>query len=377
MVDKYLQDLGMLEGQPKRVIADYVESNGILVPRRFSSFSEAVSSGVPVIARSEHTLEYLGMSGLLESPSLNDARIQSERELRDKVLSVPDSGRSPHREYCELTGVNEEDFEKGVSFSYWHKLSGTNRTIVADSSIRGRYHITAYEEKETDDWIANYTIVDNGKITEYGLHDLTVKLRGTLYSLIEMYEKVRNLSNFDVNNCPIVEAQTLDGKDYFLQYHRTRDFNPSTFVLERQAQEGEIEVPFVRGATLKEGMECDVTVSYAGMNRNSNNKLVIQETEDGSMDYHTWCVFSEIMVSKRKLQVIQKEDLQLGFMQAAEGHLLRSKLIKPEVSLIMTKDLLIDEEAHSLFIKARETGEDQKIKVHIVSDGRRALIKRI
>lgn len=53
--------------QPKREVGDYVEANGILVPRRFVNLDQALSSGKPFIVRSEHPQEYAGVSGLLHS----------------------------------------------------------------------------------------------------------------------------------------------------------------------------------------------------------------------------------------------------------------------------------------------------------------------
>ena len=67
MIDIYLQNLEFLQGQPKRTIADYVEENGILVPKRFNSLEEALGTQLPFIMRSEGTFEYNGVSGLLES----------------------------------------------------------------------------------------------------------------------------------------------------------------------------------------------------------------------------------------------------------------------------------------------------------------------
>jgi len=65
MADYYLEDRSRLQGQPKRTIADYVEQQGILVPRRFDSLEEAQASGLPILARSEHSQDYDGVSGLL------------------------------------------------------------------------------------------------------------------------------------------------------------------------------------------------------------------------------------------------------------------------------------------------------------------------
>ncbi len=75
MDDYYLKNPNKLMGQPKRTIADYVESQGILVPRRFENLKEARKSHKAILLRSEHTQEYDGVSGLLDSMGLSDLRI--------------------------------------------------------------------------------------------------------------------------------------------------------------------------------------------------------------------------------------------------------------------------------------------------------------
>ena len=72
-MDYYLQNPEALEGQPKKTIADYVEQNGILVPRRFDSLSEARKSHKRILLRSEHLQEYDGISGLLDSFDLSSS----------------------------------------------------------------------------------------------------------------------------------------------------------------------------------------------------------------------------------------------------------------------------------------------------------------
>ena len=86
-MDYYEADPRRLQRTPKKTIADYVEQNGILVPRRFTSLREARASGVFTIARSEHEQDYAGVSGIFESLRLEDyANIQNEDELKDIVI---------------------------------------------------------------------------------------------------------------------------------------------------------------------------------------------------------------------------------------------------------------------------------------------------
>ena len=80
MTDHYINNPEELKGQPKRTIADYVEQNGILVPKRFDSLAEARRFDGEVLLRSEHTQDYDGASGMLRSfvLSSNDYPITEE-----------------------------------------------------------------------------------------------------------------------------------------------------------------------------------------------------------------------------------------------------------------------------------------------------------
>ena len=83
------------------------------------------------------------------------------------------------------------------------------------------------------------------------------------------------------------------------------------------------------------------------------------------------------MMPKRKLQIIQKNNHEIVLSLAAMGHIQRSKIIKPQISVIYSEDIIREGEDEKIYEKAKSTSEDQKIKVHVVSDGRRALLKRI
>jgi len=388
-MDYYLENPERLEGQPKRTIADYVEQNGILVPKRFDSLEEARKSHKAILLRSEHPQDYSGISGILDSFELSCKMFWSSRkefkkfnyfiprgldsieEIKNKYFKFLDesyAGRI-YPEFCKITKVDPEEFKKEVSFSIWEKLGGVNRTIVADSSIPERYHIFSDGKN-----VWNYTIIENGKSEKMFLRPLTQEF-GNLKSLIELYESVRNLDRFDPNHCPIIEAQTVDGKDYFLQYHRGRDFLPSSFVLDRHLRRGEIEVPFVRGATPEKGMDCKVTVYYAHEGR-WNLK---PQGEDGSYDFHLDVAFTELRARKRKLDMIHTDHFNHRIAKIVWGHDLKSRLFKAQVSIIHNIDDLLrnGETTEKLCKEARITGRNTYFNLHITSDGRRAFVKRI
>lgn len=384
MSDHYLEDRTRLKGQPKKTIADYVEQNGMLVPRRFSSLNEARASGLPILVRSEHPQDYDGASDLLFNTDLKNVLEKSditEENLKIELLKK----EGPHDPkwyiyvYCSLLGLDESKFIDELSFSFWEKLSGYNRTVVADSSIKGRYHITTDIVRELE----NYTLFENGRILISAADKLTHELEERLKGLIELYEQIRNLDRFDKNHCPLLEIQTIDGKNYFLQYHRTRDFNQAKFELDRDPKDDELEALFVRGATSPKGIECKVTITNPDPNMllrkyTPYDKWRLPEIEDGSFDNHYNLMFSEIMVRKRKIQIINGTSSESVLWQTIVKHISRSKLFKPEVSIVIDRNSIVSENEFSKIEEtAKKTKENQYINLYVISDGRRAFVKRV
>ncbi len=381
MSDYYIQDKSRLQSKPKATIANYVESNGILVPRRFTSLAQARASNLPFLARSEHPQEYDGASGVLESYSHKDLQqISPEQELIDKCEEITkESGLSNIAQYCALTNTPEQEFRSAISYSFWELLPGYNQTIIADSAIPGRYHIMTKDKSS----FMNYTIVENEKIITNQIYPLTEKLKENLPILLNTYETIRNLSHFNPTHCPIMEIQTVGNKNYFLQYHRTRDFQPNTFTLDRPANADESKALFVRGATPPQGLTVDVTLVYAMLERFpyeqaekefSNFKL--PTTDHASFDQHYYKLFAELLLPKRKVQ-INHNSLDGEFADAVNGHDTRSKLFKPEISLVQWPIIYNQNELMEKKNKALQTGEDQKIKIHVISDGTTAYVQRV
>jgi hypothetical protein len=403
MNDYYLEDQTRLEKQPKRTIADYVESQGILVPRRFSSLSEARTSGLPILARSEHEQDYNGCSGLVDSVDLDYKdylSIKNEEELKAKVLEDPNIGTPLWKQFCKFTGYNETIFQQEVSFSFWELLKGYKRTIIADSAVPKRYHITTSYRKDGK-YFDNWSVVENGEIIEQFIQPFTAELKEGLPALIDFYEQIRNLSRFNRNHCPIMEIQTLNGKNYFLQYHRTRDFSSADFTLDRAPEQKEIIIPFVRGATSKEGMSGKVTAYYAG----SIDWNFEFQDEEGSWDFHTNHVIPELRVRNRKIQMIEPAgEVWWQLLKYVLDHAQRSKLFKPQVSAIipfvnlMKNNEVIWEanegiiygggrkyphrepilkEGEEIVSFTPKNGKNSYMMLNIVSDGKRAFVRRL
>lgn len=380
MADYYLEDKKRLEGQPKRTIADYVEQQGFLVPRRFYSLEEAIASKKDILLRSEHPQDYDGISDLLESFGINDRFSLGDKFPSNITFTPKDkktleeikkawfeyqeslSGPAKFQQYCRYQELDEQNFKKELSFSIWEKIPGFNRIIVADTAIPKRYHVMTTNPVRH---FRNYAVVDQGIIIRQFVNPLPDALREELSVLLQNYEEIRNLDRFNPNHCPMMEFQTNSGKNYFLQYHRTRDFYPAKFTLQGEPEEGEVEVPFVRGATARTGMECKVTLFYADAISGDFNP----EDEDGSYDLHWHHIWSEIQVRKRKVQMFHTDNVEYLIEGTIINHRERSKLFKPQVSIIHNiNDVLRD-------YKKYKNRKNTYLYLHITSDGHRAFVR--
>jgi hypothetical protein len=388
MGDIFVENPALLKGQPKRTIGDYVESNGILVPRRFDTLDEARKSHKGVFLRSEHSQEYDGVSGLLDSYSLghfdyvNGAPFRGVKSLDDVTEIVFDiidrkigeyGKKWTYVEFCDLLGVSPDDFKDETSFSLWENLGGYNRTVVADSSIPNRWHIMTIDRKNHT--INNYSVFDSETgLQEYSneFWELTDELKASLPSLIETYEAVRDLERFDPNHCPIMEFQTVGDRHYFLQYHRCRDFEEASFYLGRGAGTDEIELPFVRGATRDaNGIECKTL-----FHRNEKRTVVPENPEEGALSESPKTHYTSLTLSKRKLQLLDNMNGPIGaFQGVVNGHDDRSELFKPQISAVFDKSCF-DFIVPSGFYGGNNQ-QDKYLTLGIVSDGRKAYLRRV
>jgi len=402
--DQFLENLPR---QPKKEIAEMLESCGILVPRRFKNLVdalEAVRQGGKIIVRSEHPQEYAVVAGLLTSYDLTVERMEKGRQycegkgheinwnnyfryhsignVRDdaenKIFgSLETTGPTdfeenlkklsfPHvHRYCELLGIDVDKFYEDISYSYWEKIVGLNRSIVADSAVPERYHIFTTDGQ----YFHNYLIIDSGQIVLDQPSPVTDELRARIDEVVAFYEKIRNAEGFNPKHCPLVEFQTVGDQNYFLQYHRTRDMEPCTWKLKRGLEEGELEAAFVRGATPPEGMIFDVTMYYP------KGGCVIKKTEDGSFDFHFKRIFSEIMSRRRRANFDNKSLWELTFSSCIAAHLPKSKLFNPGIFISISDDNLPPDLPEKIFRQTEETQKTVTVKIRVVSDGRKAYIK--
>lgn len=273
------------------------------------------------------------------------------------------------RRYCKLLSLDVDEFCKEISYSYWEKIGGLNRSIVADSAIPGRYHIFTTDKVSTDrKFLHNYSILDNGKIILNGPSPMTDELKTGIGEVIEFYEKIRNMEGFNPKHCPLVEFQTHEEKNYFLQYHRTQDIELSTWKLERCLEEGEFEAAFVRGMTVPEGIILNVAMYYP------DEIILTEDIEEGSFDFHYNHIFSEIMSRKRIANFDNKSLYKLVFF-SIDAHLPKSKLFNPQIFVSIPDNNLPTDLHGKLYEQTRETQKPARVKIRVVSDGRKAYVK--
>lgn len=359
--------------QPKAEIADYVEGEGFLVPKRFTSMREAVISRLPLIVRSEHPQDYDGASEILYSPTPDNSQrnlmLNISQTEYEQLITTDIADRIAI--YCSTVGLKPEEFAKDISYSYWQRISGLNRIIVADNAIRNRYHIFTSDRIMGE--IDNHSIVEGGTIVFNGPKVMDLKLTESFPALIDFYEQIRHLPRFNSSHCPIIEAKTHDGKIYFLQYHRTRDFAEAEFVLDREPEDGEIGPLFVRGTTPPEGKTYDVRVGGFESCRTD----CIAGKNKSCLGGNCLALFHGIQSIKKELLFIMYYLSNIPKGVPVAGHFMRSILFKPEISIVVDYESVISKILSHFagFDRNDYTTKPTSIPLRVIADGRKAYIK--
>ncbi|MFA5792532.1 MAG: hypothetical protein WC897_01520 [Candidatus Gracilibacteria bacterium] len=349
---------------------NYVEEQGLLVPKRFAGLEEALVG--PFVIRSEHPVEE-GISDLLMSSICKSSNaIAFKKKIMQTAgqegVEVDLTNQSQDRisRYCSLMGMDEAQFKAQISYSYWQYIPGINCTVVADNVVCGRHHVFSSGKGVG---VVDYLVIENG-VAKSNCDGLTgARLKAVAPCLVEFYESIRKL--FDPHHCPIVEIQSgEDGKNYFLQRHIGRDLESGSFEIpsDRKAKDGEIEATLVRGATPKDGIIVDATFSYPM----GDNGLIRSLPGEEDASFHCSAVefiFNEIMLRRRRFQLICK-DLECG-------HLGVSELFKPEISLVVPFNRfgLSEKRLDDGYLKAQQSGKPFSIPMFVLSDGRRGFVK--
>ena len=367
-MDYYLEDLSRLNGQPKKTIGEYVESKGILVPRRFDTLAEAEASPLFYILRSEGAPEYTGPSGmfssyktfavLIDKPVTEYTHLEeAEEAVRDCILR-PSFIDARIDGYLESLAVSKEEFCRGFSFSIWQYMSGKNHTVVRDSCVPDRFHILSSLTNGK-----SYDVWEQGDISRRYASSSFLD-EATISHLVSTYKGVHVLDHFNSDDCPIMEFQsTPNGYVYFLQTHPTRRFTPADHTLDRPTEKGEIEADFTRGALPEGGLDIDVVLTHQGFTSVSSS--------DGS-----FCPFDD--AQKQLSGIFTYEGVRHIYEKVIANHMETANLFLPEVSVLVDPNSLFPE-GYKEFYTSKVTPESMfpEITLHVESDGRRALIERV
>ena len=250
------------------------------------------------------------------------------------------------------------------------KISNENKDFIVDSKY------------------SNHILWDNENVLHQEGDPLHTELLESIPELIDFYEEVRHLDKFDPNHCPIIEIQTVNEKNYFLQYHRTRNFSAVDFKLDRELEKGEYEVDFVRGAiyptvckvVLANWQDC-IPTSLKEEDTISPENWKIPEIEEGDLYTHNYDLYHEIMLPKRTLQMIDhRPDIDLNiFNSMLADHFSRSLVFKPAVTVAYSEEIgfYTKTEFTEARLRASKQKESQHIDISIESDGRKAYVKRV
>lgn len=371
--------------QPKKTVGDYVDSQGILVPRRFETFEEAqfaAQNGTSVLARSEHPDEYSGPSGLgNSSPFVEDLDdlLKPRHHIRGR-----DFRTGLYERYIRTSGAEEPgSYLSKISESYWESIKGVNVTVIADDAVEDRYHIFGHryrgEPGSLPTMVTGAIVEENGdiqRITHSGERDDEFPAR--FKEIIDFYNQIRRLDRFNAAHCPVVEIQLSDEDDqlYFLQYHRARDAAPSSERLdpsEYDEREGWVKADAVRGVLLGT-RTLDLAIRYQGMRGGTTKSWLIDLPEDGSAsgDY-TFLALDEL-IGRQRIAHLIPSNFDNEYDKIAAHHGPRSRMFKPQVSLLTNPSRRHDYISEELQEEATELayGQDKevRIKTDVASDGR-------
>lgn len=377
--------------QPKLELANYVGAEGLPVPDRYDSVDQAVDSAETVLIRSEHPEDYDGLSGLIDTWKLTEddkEELKRERAMDEMssaecdiqrlgflswVRQVQEQGFTPdlerdlaemsvkHRVASSTPLVDMEAVVRETTFTAWEFIPGENLTIVADTSVGGRYHI-----------------FNNGSSSRYCTWN--VGQEGPFNELVDAYENVRNLEMFNPSHAYLMEFQrSNNGTFYFLQAHRTQDTSQPKFRLDPRAiPMNSIQATWVRGHTPPEGVTVDLCL-YNFDRRGSREKKALDTVNDeAAVDTQGASeLYEELRMRRRKIQIFTADTEADIVGRSSHGG--PSKIAKPEVALATARDVawhdifrnFLGEEA---FAKVEE-GEVLQLPIHVVSDGARAYVE--
>lgn len=415
--------------QPKKEIADYVESEGFLVPQRFDDIEEAIASvqaGGKIILRSEHRDEYDGPSGLFDSYRIDQARIENgQRKLQDIgdnfdidseipvshrrgwrtappsspyyrgpgsgdmadiiIGTIPTNPQNAIRRltileqhsnfvdyYSMIKGISPQEFMGEAGYSVWEYIPGINVTIVADDAVGGLYHVLAARQKPLH--------IEGSMSNEGGetLH-LAGAAEGNFFDealrsrLIKQYETIRNLPRFVSNHCPVIELQLDDsGNCWFLQYHRSRDFVASIGLLnddDFSAKEGWKKAEVVRGA-IASPQTLKMSLMYpAGYGETG---MPLPDVDEAAAENGGSFKIIEEILARRRIADLADSGFERIYGGMPYNHNSRSRWFKPKTSMTLPyeESLKGSDVRQKVFEIVWRQKKMARVVIDVASDGR-------
>lgn len=297
--------------------------------------------------------------------------------------------------YAAKTDEDVNDVVSQQSYSFSEYIEWINHTVIKDKDIKGKYYIVSrgyYDEGWEDKSYHDMIIIQDGEVIRewwyfranksWTISDdaRKIEFRGIFNhnNLIEKYERVRKLPKFDSNHCPIMEFQSsFDGEEYFLQSHRGSDIQiKESFTLDRQLEEWEVELDFFRGTTSPEWIIINAWSFYVSDNKTRNWSFPVCE-EEASFDIHHDSIFSQIMARKRKVQLGNYKNFDWEAMCLTSGHASIAEVFKPDMYTPIPEELFNSIPFEKISDITSSMWVPYRIKLRIISDGNRCLVKRI
>lgn len=298
-------------------------------------------------------------------------------------------------QYAEKLDTDVNDVLSEQSFSISEYIKGINHTVLVDKDISWKYYIVSnwyfdvWEESQTymdmiiiQDWeiIENWGSFFARKKWTLDHNSRQIKDRRVFdhMKLIEEYEKIRNLDKFDCNHAPIMEFQTwFDEQQYFLQYHKWAESRKKErFILDRELKEWEFESPFFRWVTWPEWLTMDVWTYYFSDETKSWWALTLED-EEASFDFHYDDIFTQLMIRKRKAQFDSFTNFQWQSMLLCSGHTRIAEVFKPDIYVWIPKEVMNEINFTKMFEITNAMEKWFKLKMHVVSDWKRCIVKII
>lgn len=342
-------------GLPKAEIADLVEQEGIRVPQRFESATEAFSSGKDVIARTELPWDFDGPSGCIDSLRIRRIKYPDlfDDDPSEYILTYnPSMGHytgiilEKYHRLAAYMNMTIEELKKQIRVSYWEYIEGENITVAQDHVFEGNHHILNPE------WYKYYSHDDE-----------------SLRQIVDMYTQVSEIMGAN-NNVPIMEFQVDNtGKAFFLQYHAgRRKQQPTPVEFPNQNDSSVVWARFCTGTTAQNGEKH--TLVFARTARPPLNTQVFPAACD-DLTYDR--IYTQMQLWRgRRVQVFSHPS-NIFFVGLA-NHTQTSIMLKPPISLGFTSED-VEKIAGENYWRKRDT-DFIEIPVHIWSNGAKACMKR-